>query len=135
MPGRPAQASLSARREVHLTLTRKDASATVVAALVVLVYVANSQDWWYLGSTRWAILTTALVGVNGCAFGSKMQGRPTLPTALLGLLGAASLVIAVVGVIAASHALLLALTIVLLALWFGATLRHAAGSAPRAVPS
>ena len=40
-------------------LTRKDLAGTTVAALVVLVYVANLEDWWYLGSNRWAAGATA----------------------------------------------------------------------------
>jgi hypothetical protein len=117
-----------------MSLTSKDAAAAVVAVLVALVYVANVQDWWYLGSNRWAIVTMALIGANGCAFGVRAQEKTTTPIVLLGSLGAAALVVAVVGVITGSHAMLLALMIVLLTLWAGTTLRHAAVPPPRALP-
>jgi hypothetical protein len=117
-----------------MTLTRKDGAALAVAAWVVLVYVANTQDWWYLGSNRWAIATMTVGGVIGCSLGSAFPGKPTPMVGLLSALGVAALVLVVVGLVTGSHAMLLALTIVLLVLWLGTTLRHATGSHPRALP-
>ena len=36
-----------------------------MAVLAVLAYVANVQDWWYLGSNRWAAVTIVAVGAIG----------------------------------------------------------------------
>jgi phosphatidylserine synthase len=116
-----------------MSLTGKDAGGAVVAALVALVYAANTQGWWYLGNDRWAIVTMAGVGFLGCSSGRAFEGKaPKAPVVLLGLLGLAVLVLAVVAIVVGSHALLLALTIALLALWAGSTLRHAATPPPHA---
>ncbi len=117
-----------------MSLTRKDGVAVLVAAWVVLVYVANVHGWWYLGSNRWAIVTMTAGGMVGCSLGSAFAGRPSLPVALLSALGVAALVLVVVGLLTGSHALLLALMVVLLALWAGSTLRHAAGTPPQPAP-
>jgi hypothetical protein len=110
-----------------MLLTRRDLAATVVAALVVLLYVANTQDWWYLGSNRWAAVTMLGVGAIGCPLGARMdQKAPRPPIVLLGTLGVASLALAVIAIVTGAHWALLALAIVLVALWAGATLRHTA---------
>jgi len=109
-----------------VVVTRRDLGATLVAAIVVLVYVANVQGWWYLGSNRWAAVTMLAVGGVACAVGSRVEGKPTAPVILLSLLGFASLVLGVVAIVAAAQWALLALTTVLVALWLGATIRHVA---------
>ncbi len=111
-----------------MVLSRKDLAATVVAALVVVVYVANAQDWWYLGSNRWAAVTMGVVGVAGCAFGAMPQAGERLRASivLLGSLGVVALVFAFVAIVTAAHWALLVLAIVLVALWAGSTLRHVA---------
>lgn len=110
-----------------MPLTRKDLAASAVAVLVVLVYVANVQEWWYLGGNRWAAVTMAGIGALGCPLGARLQGEkaPTAPIVLLGLLGTAALVLSVVAIVTAAQWALLALAIVLVGLWAGATLRHA----------
>jgi hypothetical protein len=108
-----------------MALTGKDLGATVVAALVVLVYAANVQDWWYLGSNRWASVTMAAVGALGCPLGARIeQAAPSGPIVLLGLLGVAALVVSILAIVTAAQWALLTLAIVLVALWAGATLRH-----------
>jgi FtsH-binding integral membrane protein len=110
-----------------MALTRKDLAATVVVALVVLVYVANIQDWWYLGGNRWATVTMSVIGTVGCALGARPNEKARrAPIVLLGALGVASVVLTVIALVTADQWALLALTIVLVALWAGATLRHAA---------
>jgi hypothetical protein len=111
-----------------MSLTGKDAAATVVAALVVLVYTANVQEWWYLGSNRWAAVTMVAIGALGCALGARLeQTRLSAPIGLLGLLGVAALALSILSIVTAAQWALLTLAIVLVALWAGATLRHAAG--------
>jgi hypothetical protein len=108
-------------------LTRRDLAGTVVAALVVLVYVANVEGWWYLGSNRWAAVTMLAVGAVGCVTGARLQdaGERRVPTAMLGGLGIASLVLAVIAIATGAQWALLSFTIVLVVLWAGSTLRHA----------
>jgi hypothetical protein len=117
-----------------MTLTRRDFGATVVVALVVLVYVANVQDWWYLGSNRWAAVTMLAIGAIGCPLGARiddMQDGATTPIVFLGILGVTALVLGIVAIVTAAQWALLALTIDLVVLWVGTTLRHIA-TPPRA---
>jgi len=107
-------------------LTRKDFGGTVVAALVVLAYVANVQDWWYLGSNRWAAVTMSAIAAIGCPLGARIdEAKASVPLVVLGLLGVAALVLAVVAIVSAAQWSLLALAIVVVALWAGTTFRHA----------
>jgi hypothetical protein len=116
-------------------LTWKDLAGTAAAALVLLAYVANVQGWWYLGSNRWAAVTMVVVGAIGCQVGARLVGEePTsLPIVLLGMLGVAALTLAILAIVTAQWALL-ALAILVLALWAGSTLRHAVSPPPRFVP-
>jgi hypothetical protein len=107
-------------------LTGKDLAGTAVAALVVLVYAANVGDWWYLGSNRWAAVVMVAIGAVGCPLGARLVGeRLSTPIVLLGLLGVATLALAVVAIVTAAQWALLTLTILVVALWAGTTLRHA----------
>lgn len=115
-----------------MSLTRRDFAGTAVAALVVLTYVANVADWWYLGNNRWAAVTMVAVGAVGCPLGARLVGeKPSAPIVLLGLLGVAALVFAVLAIVTATQWTLLTLGIVLVALWAGTTLRHGMTTPPR----
>jgi hypothetical protein len=109
-------------------LTRRDAFATLVVALIVLVYVANVQDRWYLGSNRWAAVTMLVVGFVACPLAARLEDARShvTPLALLGLLGLVALAFAIVAIVTAAQWALLALTITVVALWAGTTIRHAA---------
>jgi hypothetical protein len=124
------------RNEVRVYLTWRDLAGAVVAALVVLAYVANVQDWWYLGSNRWAAITMVAIGAVGCPLGARLVGEnPTsLPIVLLGLLGVAALTLAILAIVTTAQWALLAFAILVVALWGGATLRHVATPAPRLAP-
>lgn len=116
-------------------LTRKDLAGTAVAALVVLVYAANVQDSWYLGSNRWAAATMLAIGAIGCPVGARIVGeKMSAPVVLLGLLGLAALVLAVLAIVTGAQWALLALAIAVVALWAGTTLRHAVTPPPRPLP-
>jgi hypothetical protein len=119
--------------EARMSLTRKDLAGTTVAALVVLVYAANVQDWWYLGSNRWAAVTMLAIGAIGCPIGARIVGErlTSPPIVLLGLLGVAALVLAVLAIVTAAQWALLGLAILVVALWAGTTLRHAVTPPPR----
>jgi hypothetical protein len=99
----------------------------VVAVAAVLVYVANVQDWGYLGSNRWAAVTMLAVGFVGCPLAARVQGErlTSAPLVLLEVLGVAALVLGIVAIVTAAQWALAALTILIVSLWAGATLRHA----------
>ena len=109
-------------------LTRRDSFGTLVVALIVLAYIANVQDWWYLGSNRWAAVTMLVVGVVGCPLAARFDDASShlTPLALLGMLGVAALVFGIVAIVTAAQWALLALTITVVVLWAGTTIRHAA---------
>ena len=112
-----------------MTLTRRDLGATVLAALVVLVYVANVQDSWYLGSNRGAAVTMLAIGAISCPLGARIdeiETGMTTPIVLLGFLGVTALVLGIIAIVTAAQWALAALAIVLIVLWAGTTLRHAA---------
>jgi hypothetical protein len=111
-----------------MTLTRRDLGATVLAALVVLVYAANVQGWWYLGDNRWAAVTMLAIGAIGCPLGARVdeiEKEVTLPIVLLGTLGVTALVLGVIAIVSAAQWALLTLATVLIVLWAGTTVRHA----------
>ena len=124
------------RNEARVYLTWRDLAGAAVAALVGLAYVANVQDWWYLGSNRWAAVTMVAIGAVGCRLGARLVGEDltSLPIMLLGLLGVAALTLAILAIVTAAQWALLALAILVVALWGGATLRHAVTPAPRLAP-
>lgn len=112
-----------------MTLTRKDFGATVLAVLVVLVYVANVQDWWYLGNNRWAAVTMLAIGAISCPLGARVdeiEKGVTTPIIVLAILGVTALVLGIIAIVTAAQWALLMLAIVLIVLWAGTTLRHTA---------
>ena len=109
-----------------MALTGKDFGAALVAAVAVLVLVANLQGWGYLESNRWAAATLLGVGMVGCSLGSAFEGRQARgPIVLLSALGVAALVLAVLAVVTAAQWAVVALALVLVAPWLGSTVRHA----------
>lgn len=108
-------------------LTRRDVVGTAVTALIVLAYVANVQDWWYLGSNRWAAVTMLAVGLVGCPLAARLvdERLSSPPIVLLGALGVVALGLGIIAIVTANQSALLALTIVVVVLWAGTTLRHA----------
>jgi hypothetical protein len=108
-------------------LTRRDLVGTLGAALVVLVYVANVQAWWFLGSNRWAAVTMLAIGFAGCSLGARIVGgdMSSGPVALLATLGGTALVLGIVAIVTGWQWALLGLMLVVVALWIGTTLRHA----------
>jgi predicted branched-subunit amino acid permease len=121
------------RKEAQMFLTRKDLAGAIVAALAVLVYAANVQDWWYLGSNRAAAVTMLVVGVIGCPVGARIVGEKLTSPAIigLGLLGLVALVVAILAIVTAEQSALLALAVLVVVLWAGATLRHAVTPPPQ----
>ena len=116
-----------------MTLTRKDAVATFVTALAVLVFLAAHQSWdvWLIGSSnRWAAAAITLLGVAGCALGSaademSSEGGMSTATRFLSAVGAVTGLLAIWALVSGSLTALSLLTVGIVILWAGSTLRHA----------
>jgi hypothetical protein len=105
-------------------LTRKDAAATALTGLLVLVFAATHQGWGIplVGdSHRWAAGAIALLGVATCGLGSPARGSGSKLSALLGML---ALVLAVTAVATGSLTPLSLLVADTVALWAISTARH-----------
>ncbi|HVN61290.1 MAG TPA: hypothetical protein VMT59_08490 [Gaiellaceae bacterium] len=112
-----------------MTLTWKDAAATVLTTLAVLVYAAAHQSWnvWLIGSSnRWAAGVVLLLGIGACSLGTagEEMGRHS-STRALAALGALSLVFGLWALVTASLTALALLVVCTVVLWAGSTLRHA----------
>src|SRR5919197_4798175 len=97
-PDAAARSRLEARSEevIGMTLTRKDAAAAALTALVVLVFAATYEGWGVplVGdSHRFAAGAILLVGSLTCGLGSPGKDAATK---LLAFLGVTALVLGVV---------------------------------------
>ena len=82
-----------------------------------------------------ATVTMLAVGAVGCPVGARIVGeKPTLPIVTLGMLGVVTLAVAIVAIASEAQAALLALAVLVVALWAGATLRHAVTPPPQPRP-
>jgi hypothetical protein len=116
-----------------MELTRKDAAATVLTALAVLVFVAAHESWdvWLIGSSnRRAAAVITLIGAVTCGLGSaaeemSKEGGMGPATKLLAGVGAAAGVLAVWTIASGSLTALSLLVAAIVVLWAGSTLRHA----------
>ena len=110
-----------------MTVTRKDAAATVLTALVVLVFAATREGWnvWLVGdSRRWAASAIFLLGVLTCGQGSPDRGLATKVCAMLSVL---ALVLAALAVATGSLTALSLLVTDIGVLWSISTVRHIVG--------
>jgi hypothetical protein len=108
-----------------MTLTWKDAAATALTALSVLVFAAAHQGWEVAlvgDSVRWAGACMLVLGIATCALGSPASGPANR---VLAALGVGALVLAVLTIATGSLTALSLLTLDVVALWAGSTLRHA----------
>jgi hypothetical protein len=116
-----------------MKLNAKDGAATVLTALAVIVFAASAAEWdvWLVGSsTRWAAAVMLLLGMLTCALGrpGAMAGEDRdAPTTTLAVLGVVALLSAAWAFVAGSTAALAVLVVCDVALWLGATVRHATG--------
>jgi hypothetical protein len=128
-----ADARLWAEGGVEMTLTRKDAAATLLTAFGVLVFFAAHQSWgvWLIGaSNRWAALAITLIGAVTCSLGSaademEQEGGMSSATKVLSAFGAVTGLFAVWAIVSGSLTALSLLTAGVVVLWAGSTLRHA----------
>ena len=112
-----------------MSLTRKDAAATVLTMLAVLVFLVSRQAWdvSLVGSShRWAAGTILALGMATCSLGSPGDGMVKRPFAtLLAVAGTLALAFAVWAIWTGSLTALTLLVVADVALWAGSTLRHA----------
>jgi hypothetical protein len=104
-----------------MALTRRDAVATLLTALVVAVFLATHEGWnvWLVGdSHRWAAAAITVLGVATCALGTS---RAATSMALGATAGVLSIVALVTGSLTALSLLVLADVV----LWLVSLARHA----------
>ena len=107
-----------------MAFTRKDLTATVLAALAVLAFAATHQGWnvWLIGgSHRWAAGAILLLGSFACGLGSP--GKDAV-TKILAVLGIAAAVLAVLALVTGSLTPLSLLTLDIVLLWAASMARH-----------
>jgi hypothetical protein len=105
-------------------LTRRDAAATVLTSVVVLVFFAAHGGWdvpLVGDSVRWAAGAILLLGVTTCALGTA---EDSAAPKLFAALGIASLVFGVLALATGSLTALSLLVATTVLLWAGATLGH-----------
>lgn len=113
-----------------MTLSRKDALATLLTILVVLAFLATHEGWGVplIGNShRWAAGAIALLGMRTCGLGSPGKG---VGTKFLAILGALALALTVLALVTGSLTPLSLLVVDIVILWAASTLRHL-GHRPR----
>jgi hypothetical protein len=118
-----------------MRLTWRDAAATVLAALVVIVLLALTQAWSWplLGDYRAGIVALAIIGVAMCAVGTRAADSAAFKQPfmiLASVLGAGAIGLVVLGLIFATGAIFVGLGITILTLWALTTLDHAVPASP-----
>ncbi len=116
-----------------MSLTRRDAAATVLAVVVALVYLSNTHDWGVplLASNRWAAGAILVVGMAMCFLGRPADEGATFGVFVLGALGVAALALAISALWTNEQWALALLALVTLVLWAASTVRHAVLPAAR----
>ena len=107
-----------------MTVTRKDVLATVLTALVVLVFVITHEGWDapLIGdSHRWAAAAITLIGAVTCGLGTTERLSEHKLATILGVL---ALVLAVLSLVTGSLTPLSLLVADIVALWAVATFDH-----------
>lgn len=118
-----------------MTLTRKDALATVLTGLVVLAYLTTHEGWdvWLIGdSHRWAAAAITLLGAMTCGLG---EADDCAQHKFAAFLGALALVLAVLALATGSLTPLSLLVADIVLLWALSTLGHAWHAPRRPVAS
>ena len=118
-----------------MMLTWRDAVTTLLAGAVIAVYLAflDGTHLWLISGARGTAVTVLLLGLAGASVLATARHLPTAADstavrvylAFAGLLAAAVLAAAVIGVVTGSAAALAALVLLTVSLWLVATVRHA----------
>jgi hypothetical protein len=118
-----------------MTLTRKDATATVLPLLAVLTYAATHEGWnvpLVGGSHRWAAGALTLLGMFTCGLGSPARG---VATSLLATLGTVAFALAVLALVTGSLTSLSLLVADIVVLWAVSMFRHARQVPRKPIPA
>jgi hypothetical protein len=108
-----------------MSLSRKDLEATVLTVLAVLTFAATHEGWnvWLIGgSHRWAAGAILVLGAATCGLGSPGKGAATRVLAVLGIVAG---VLAVLALATGSLTALSFLTLDTVLLWAASMVRHA----------
>jgi len=125
---------LAAKEVGRMTLTRKDAEATLLTLLVVLTFAATHEGWnvpLVGASHRWAAVAILLLGTFTCGLGDPSRSGGGFATRLCAALGLLALGVAVLAIATGSLMPLSLLVVDVVALWALTTLRHAMHDTPR----
>jgi hypothetical protein len=104
------------------------ASLLLVSLVMVAFAVIGGWEWPALGSVRAGVGAVFVIGMAMCILGSRFEGDQMMKDPFLigaSVLGAAALVLAVIGLITGSEAIFVALVGVTAGLWVVSTTRHA----------
>jgi hypothetical protein len=124
-------AAAETEEETPMTLTRKDAAATLLTALAVLTFFATHEGWNVAlvgDSHRWSAGTIMLLGVVTCGLGTPQKSSLTFLLAALGIL---ALALGVLALATGSLTPLSLLVVDIVALWAVSTFRHVRHAPPR----
>lgn len=108
-----------------MSLTRKDAAATLLTTVAVLVYAATHESWnvWLVGgSHRWAAGAITVLGAITCGLGSP--GKDAVSRVLM-VVGITAGVLAVIAIATGSLSVLSFLVLAIVVLWAASMARHA----------
>lgn len=108
-----------------MSLTRKDAAATLLTAAAVLVFFATHEGWnvWLVGgSHHWAAGVITVLGAICCGLGSP--GKDVVSRVLM-VVGIAAGVLAVIAIATGSLTALSFLVVAIVVLWAASMARHA----------
>jgi len=111
-----------------MSLTWKDALTTVLALATMSLYYAMSKGIHIplIGGYRTAIVALTIFGIAMCAFGSQTTNttNTTIFVSIATVLGIASIVFIIYGLITGTHFAFALLTGTILLLWVIATIDH-----------
>ena len=118
-----------------MKLTWRDGATTILAGLTVAAVVAVTQGWGWplLGSVAAGVGVVGALGWAMCLLGGATGSVPSMKdpfTVGMSVLGSVALVLIVVGVIAKSEGVLIALAVVTVSMWVVSTTAHAVRRQP-----
>lgn len=117
-----------------MTLTRRDALATLFTVLAVLTPIAAHAGWGVplVGdSYRWAAVAALAFGFAAYLSGEPLEG---FHEPVLGVLGIVALALGILALATGSFVFLSLLVAVTVLLWAGTTIRHVRHRAHRSIP-
>jgi hypothetical protein len=125
-----------------MTLTRRDAYATLLLAVGILLALSVIQGWsWPLmNGVRTGIIALGVTGMLSCSISGWAEGQPSLksPFMIIGaLLGVVALGVGLIGLFADSMVYLVVMMTAIVALWLVTVVHRLLGgpTASRPIPT